>query len=137
MLRLTADLVAVMRILCIYAFPGGGPRGSDSNPVSEKKAAHAAAATVLRDLLMSNGGVYIKIGQHIGTMAHLLPEEYVRAMAGLFEHTTPTPWADVKQCLEHEFGPVDSVFRWISQTPIASASLAQVHEAIDLNGKKV
>ena len=28
---------------------------------------------------------YIKFGQHVGTMAHVLPAEYVNAMAGLFE----------------------------------------------------
>ena len=59
-------------------------------------------------------------------------------MSDLFEQTRPTPWRYVVELLTQELGaPPEEVFRWISPRPIASASLAQVHEAVLQDGRKV
>lgn len=41
---------------------------------------HQRGAERLRDLCFANGGVYTKLGQHVGQLDHLLPEEYVQTM---------------------------------------------------------
>lgn len=59
-------------------------------------------------------------------------------MSNLFEQTRPTPWRYVEELLTQELGASpEEVFRWICPKPIASASLAQVHEAVLKDGRKV
>ena len=41
---------------------------------------HRGAAEMLLDLCCANGGVYIKVGQHIGALDYLVPHEYVEVM---------------------------------------------------------
>lgn len=45
-----------------------------------KREAHQIGATKLLELCRANKGVYIKIGQHVGAMDYLLPNEYVTTM---------------------------------------------------------
>ena len=50
----------------------------------ELRACHRRGASRLRDLCYANGGIYIKLGQHLATLDHLLPEEYVSFSFGIF-----------------------------------------------------
>lgn len=45
-----------------------------------KRACHLRSAQRLVALCFANGGIYIKLGQHIGQLDHLLPDEYVHTM---------------------------------------------------------
>ena len=45
-----------------------------------KSECHLRAANHLLDLCCANGGVFVKVGQHIGALDYLLPEEYVNTM---------------------------------------------------------
>lgn len=50
---------------------------SEEAEEEELRACHRRGAARLRDLCHANGGIYIKLGQHLATLDHLLPEEYV------------------------------------------------------------
>jgi aarF domain-containing kinase len=89
---------------------------------------------------MKNGGIYIKLGQHIGMLDYLLPEQYVFTMrAHLLDRCPVSSWESVRQTILEDLGaPPEVIFSEFEHTPIASASLAQVHLARDaLTGKRV
>ena len=56
------------------------PDKSSAEYKLEKSKAHEIAAAKLLKLICINKGVYIKVGQHIGSLDYLLPPEYVKTM---------------------------------------------------------
>ena len=80
---------------------------------------------------MNEAGVtFVKIGQVLSTRDDLLPPELTKALSTLQMQTTPLAWPDVRTAIESELGgPLDATFAWIDETPLAAASLAQVHAA--------
>jgi aarF domain-containing kinase len=105
-----------------------------------KEQCHQRGADRLLQLCMKNGGIYIKLGQHIAMLDYLLPEAYVYTMrAHLLDRCPVSSWESVRKTITEDFGaPPEILFTEMEQTPIASASLAQVHLARDaLTGRKV
>ncbi|KAL3811260.1 hypothetical protein ACHAXA_003359 [Cyclostephanos tholiformis] len=91
---------------------------------------HARNARRLLDLCRSNGGVYVKVGQHLANLDLLLPVEYVTTLSSLFDDAPVSSYDDVRGVIREEFGrDPDDLFDDFSRVPIASASLAQVHTA--------
>lgn len=80
---------------------------------------------------MNEAGVtFVKIGQVLSTRDDILPDEFTQAFATLQMQSTPLPWPEVRAAIEAELpGTIDETFEWIDQSPLAAASLAQVHVA--------
>lgn len=89
--------------------------------------------------LLALGPLYVKIGQILSTRPDLLPGRYVAELQRLQEHVPPMPLADVRKVLREEFHRNDvlEVFATFDETPIASASVAQVHFATLPSGEEV
>jgi ABC1 atypical kinase-like domain len=104
-----------------------------------KSQLHRRAANRLLDLCRQNGGVYIKVGQHLANLDYLIPQEYTEVLSALFDDTPRSTYDDVCAVIEEDLGgKVDDIFDRFEKTPIASASLAQVHVAYDKKtGKKL
>ncbi|XVF41244.1 hypothetical protein PTKIN_Ptkin01aG0265000 [Pterospermum kingtungense] len=84
----------------------------------------------LRKLFERMGATYIKLGQFIASAPSLFPPEYVEEFQKCFDRAPPVPFEDIQKILREELGrPIDSVYEYIDPTPIASASIAQVHGA--------
>lgn len=100
---------------------------------------HARAARRLRDLCRKNGGTYIKVGQHLANLDHLLPPAYITTLHCLFGEAPVTKYEDVREVVKEELGQYpEDLFEYFEVEPIASASLAQVHIAKEKNtGKKL
>ncbi|RMF23854.1 MAG: AarF/ABC1/UbiB kinase family protein, partial [Cyanobacteria bacterium J083] len=80
--------------------------------------------------LLSLGPTFIKIGQALSTRADLIPLEYVQALSELQDKVPPFDSELAIAEIEKELGkPLYTCFRDFDPTPIASASLGQVHKA--------
>jgi predicted unusual protein kinase regulating ubiquinone biosynthesis (AarF/ABC1/UbiB family) len=84
------------------------------------------------------GGMILKGCQFIGSRSDVLPPEYVEVLSRLQDRVPPRPFEVVREIVESEFdAKLDEVFDSFGRTPIASASLAQVHEARLHSGERV
>jgi ubiquinone biosynthesis protein len=84
------------------------------------------------------GPTYIKLGQIIASGEGLFPEELVEQFQLLRDRVAPERWDDVRAVVEADLGrPLEEVFSSFARTPIAAASIAQVHEAVLLTGEPV
>ncbi|KDR75880.1 hypothetical protein GALMADRAFT_248622 [Galerina marginata CBS 339.88] len=85
-----------------------------------------SAHRVLRALL-ANGGVFIKMGQHMASLV-VLPVEWTDTMKVLQDKCEPTPYEDLESLFMDDMGaPITEIFDDFDPQPIGVASLAQVH----------
>jgi ubiquinone biosynthesis protein len=92
----------------------------------------------LLGLFRGLGATFIKVGQIMSTRPDLLPPHVIHALEKLQDSVGPFPFADVERTLTEELGqPVGDVFLEISPTPVASASVSQVHRATLRSGEVV
>lgn len=83
-------------------------------------------------------GLVLKGCQYVGARADLMPPEWVEVLSRLQDQVPARSFPVVRRVVEHELGrSLDAVFRWFSPRPVASASLAQVHEAVLRDGRRV
>lgn len=85
------------------------------------------------------GPVYIKFGQMLSTRRDLLSDEWAEELAMLQDRVPPFDSAIAKAQIEAELGcPIDTYFDDFDDTPLASASISQVHTAtLKSNGANV
>jgi len=94
--------------------------------------------TVLCNILIELGPVYVKLGQLLSTRPDLLSGKYVDALTDLQANVPPVEWGEVEHLIEQELGqPIANVFSNIEQKAIAAGSIGQVHLAILKNGQQV
>eukprot|EP00050_Salpingoeca_kvevrii_P001718 m.177494 g.177494 ORF g.177494 m.177494 type:complete len:541 (-) comp10438_c1_seq2:1159-2781(-) len=99
---------------------------------------HRRVATRWYNTCAKNGGLYIKLGQSISIMNHVLPPEYLELFANLQDQAPSVPFAEIEQVFVRDFGrKLSQVFVEFDEEPIASASVAQVHRAVLADGTQV
>jgi len=81
------------------------------------------------------GVTFIKIGQVLSTRADFLSEDYINALKELQTNTTPMSKDDLELSLKRSIGLGN--FKDINKTPLACASIAQIHIAELRDGTKV
>ncbi|MBA6413932.1 ubiquinone biosynthesis regulatory protein kinase UbiB [Parahaliea sp. F7430] len=92
----------------------------------------------LRKTLEELGPVFIKFGQVLSTRRDLLPPELADELAQLQDKVPPFPQQESIAIIEKALGaPVHEVFAHFEATPLASASVAQVHAARLQSGEQV
>ena len=92
----------------------------------------------LREALESLGPIFVKFGQVMSTRRDLLPPDIADELARLQDRVPPFASALAVSMIEKSFGrPLAQIFASFDHTPIASASIAQVHFAILPNGREV
>jgi ubiquinone biosynthesis protein len=84
----------------------------------------------------------VKLGQILSTRADLLPPAFITCLSRLQDQVPPFPIDDVRRILGAAWGePADEVlarrFKRFDETPLASASMAQVHTAVLPDGREV
>jgi predicted unusual protein kinase regulating ubiquinone biosynthesis (AarF/ABC1/UbiB family) len=83
-------------------------------------------------------GVYIKLGQILSIMGSFLPRAYTEELEGLQDEVPARPYKTIAKSFASSFGKQPTeVFAEFSETPVAAASLAQVHIAKNDRGEKL
>ena len=109
---------------------------------------HSRSARRVFNLLRENGGLYLKIGQAIAMQSAILPPEFQKMFARMFDDAPQNDWIEVEQVILEDFGKsVEEVFGVsfsgdpskgiMERTARASASVAQVHWARLQDGREV
>lgn len=81
-------------------------------------------------LAVELGGLMIKVGQFLSSRLDILPPEITRELEGLQDEVPPVPFPAIRALAEEELGaPLDQVFAFVEEVPIAAASLGQAHRA--------
>lgn len=103
-----------------------------------KSEIHLRSALQLRDMCCLNGGAFIKVGQHVGSLEYLLPKEYVETMKVLHNKAPQSNVDELKGVFEEDLKmKVEDVFDSFEKEPLGAASLAQVHKATLKDGTVV
>lgn len=110
---------------------------------------HRRNAERLFNLLHQNGGLYLKIGQAIAMQSAVLPPEFQKMFAKMFDDAPQNDWSDVEKVIREDFGgkSPEEVFGVsfsnerglgvMEKKARASASVAQVHWARLPDGREV
>lgn len=105
------------------------------SPKSEDKLTTAQKVVMM---LQELGPTFIKLGQVLSTRPDIIPSNYIKELKRLQDDVAPFGFETVKRQIEEELGcNLSDVFKSFDETPLASASIGQVHRAVLTNGQEV
>jgi ubiquinone biosynthesis protein len=92
----------------------------------------------LRQMLDELGPTFVKFGQLLSTRPDVVPPDIVFELKALQDDVTPFSFEEVELVIREELGlTVEQLFLEFDETPIAAASIGQVHRAVLPNGRRV
>jgi ubiquinone biosynthesis protein len=115
-------------------FPG---RGRFRLPGQGKSADTSTVYERIRLALEELGPTFVKFGQIMSTRTELLPPEMIDQLKKLQDHAKPVPFSEIRQVLEKNFPNNEELMCGVDETPVASASIAQVHSAVLKDGTRI
>jgi ubiquinone biosynthesis protein len=108
-------------------------RHCKSCPIETVSSTYERVRITLEEL----GPTFVKFGQIVSTRQELLPPALIEELKKLQDHTNPLPFEQIRPVIEAECPDHAECFTRIEETPIASASIAQVHRAWLKDGTSV
>ncbi|MCC6544560.1 MAG: AarF/ABC1/UbiB kinase family protein [Nitrospirae bacterium] len=114
------------------------PLGKRIFKTREKEDSPKNTAERFRLVLEELGPTFIKFGQILSLRRDILSEEYVIELQRLQDHVPPFPVEQAREEILAELGkPVDKLYSFFDETPLAAASIGQVHRARLPDGREV
>jgi ubiquinone biosynthesis protein len=127
LLTVAPRLYQILRVLTRHKFLGA-LRGKN----------HWPPPVEVRETFEELGITFVKFGQVLAMRRDILPEAYTRELEQLHDQMPALGIEVVRATIETEFGvPLTELFSSFSDTPLAAASIAQVHEATLPDGRRV
>jgi ubiquinone biosynthesis protein len=126
-LRVVPRLLQILRVLISHGLLGA-LRGKRHWPSPQE----------VRETFEELGLSFLKFGQVLAMRRDLLPDAYIRELERLHDQLPALGMDAVRLTVEAELGaPLTDIFAAFSETPLAAATIAQVHEATLLDGRRV
>lgn len=130
--RLGRAVVTVSKIAYDYQKLSDSREFEDFSEKSMKQWSmiHRKSANNLLELCRANGGIYIKVGQHIAALPYLVPMEYVEVLSVLHNQAPRTDIDSIRQVIREDLKiELEDLFEEFEIEPVGVASIAQVHRA--------
>jgi ubiquinone biosynthesis protein len=127
LLRAAPRLLQILRVLARHKFLGA-LRGKNHWPPPHE----------VRETFEELGLTFLKFGQVLAMRRDLLPDAYIDELERLQDQLPPLDFAAVRATVAAELGaPLKERFATFIETPLGAATIAQVHEATLLDGRRV
>ncbi|MCD4786812.1 MAG: AarF/ABC1/UbiB kinase family protein, partial [Desulfobacterales bacterium] len=92
----------------------------------------------VRMVMEELGPTFVKLGQILSTRPDLISVEFIQELSKLQDNVPPFPYTEARQIIESELGrPLEDIFQHFEDTPLAAASIGQVHRAQLKDGEEV
>lgn len=106
--------------------------------LKRREIVHGLTPEKLRLILEDLGPTFVKLGQILSMRPDVLPQEYCDELVKLRAEVKPLPFETIRAVIEKECGAdLGDLFAAVEETPLGSASIAQVHKAALKDGRKV
>ena len=123
-----------------YLFETRGPGAVRSRRGREVEAdgGRSPRGQRLREMLDELGPTFVKFGQLLSTRPDIVPPDVVFELKGLQDSVSPFPFDQAREVVESDLAlTLEQLFLEFDETPIAAASIGQVHRAVLPNGRSV
>jgi ubiquinone biosynthesis protein len=120
--------------------PLGGPRRAMQRWIYRvpEPIPNYTSAVRTRIVVEKLGPTYVKLGQIVSSQANVLPDDWRIELDKLQNEVPPVPYEAIREIIIAELGgPPEELYAHFDQTPLAAASLGQVHAAVLHDGRKV
>eukprot|EP01038_Epipyxis_sp_PR26KG_P004722 gene4722-6627_t len=93
---------------------------------------------ILKRIFEELGATYIKLGQFVASSPTIFPPEYVTEFQSCLDKSPTVDYGIIRKIIESDLNkPIKAIYKSVNPIPIASASIAQVHRAVLLDGTEV